>query len=183
MVKSGALNSAAVQMLLTEANLAGDWVLDPSRSTVELRTRHTWGLLPLKGIFGEVSGLGTVSPAGEVSGTIVVAAASIDTRSTMRDRDLRSPRFFDVGNHPHITFTLEKVVTSSDAVTASGMLTVRDRARPLAFPVHASMPADGELVLDAEIHIDRAEFGLTFSFFGMASLKNTIVVHAGFTRR
>jgi len=182
MVTSRALNSPAVQTLLSEASLAGSWVLDPSRSAVELHTRHTWGLRPLDGVFRQVSGHGAVSSAGEVSGTIEVAATSIDTKNAMRDRDLRSARFFDVGTYPHIVFTLEKLTTSSDAVIASGTLTVRDRTRPLAFPVQVSTPGD-ELVLDAEVHIDRGEFGLTFHFFGMASLQNTIVVHAVLIRR
>jgi polyisoprenoid-binding protein YceI len=85
MVTSGSLNSPAVQTLLSEARLAGEWVLDPSRSKVELHTRHTWGLLLVEGVFREVSGLGAVSPAGEVSGTLKVTAASIDTKSKKRD--------------------------------------------------------------------------------------------------
>src|SRR5713101_6060635 len=87
MVTSGSLNSPAVRTLLTEARLAGDWVLDPSRSKVELHTRHMWGLRPVEGVFREVSGLGAVSPAGEVT------AASIDTKNKKRDDHLRSDDF------------------------------------------------------------------------------------------
>ena len=39
-----------------------------------------WGLAPVNGVFREVSGNGIVSPDGEVSGTVTVTAASIDTR-------------------------------------------------------------------------------------------------------
>jgi hypothetical protein len=37
--------------------------------------------------------------------------------------------------------------------------------------------------LDADIPVNRGDFGLTYSPLGMASLKNTITVHAVFTRQ
>ena len=33
-----------------------------------------WGLVPVKGVFREVTGSGTVSAAGDVAGTVTVAA-------------------------------------------------------------------------------------------------------------
>jgi polyisoprenoid-binding protein YceI len=180
---SGQLTSPAVQELLKEASLAGSWVLEASKSNVELRTRHTWGLRPLKGVFHEVSGTGTVSPAGEVSGILSVAAASIDTGHKRRDKDLRSERLFDVGRYPDITFTVGRITPGTDGVTAEGSLTVRDRTCPLAFPVRVSVLGEDEVVLDAEAQVNRTEFGLTFNPLGMASMDNTIVVHAVFARR
>jgi polyisoprenoid-binding protein YceI len=183
MPTSGQLTSPAVQALLKEASLAGEWVLDASKSTVELKTRHTWGILPLKGVFREVSGMGTVSPAGEVSGTLSVTAASIHTKNSRRDTDLRSQRLFHVSRYPEITFAVERIVPGTDGVTAEGSLTVRDRTRPLAFPVQVSVLGEDEVVLDAEARINRTEFGLTFNPLGMASMDNTIIVHAVFARR
>jgi polyisoprenoid-binding protein YceI len=183
MSASGQLTSPEVQALLKEASLAGSWVLDASKSRVELKTRHTWGILPLKGVFREVSGMGTVSPAGEVSGTLSVAAASIDTKNKRRDKDLRSQRLFDVARYPEITFTVGRIAPGTDRVTAEGSLTVRDRTRPLGFPVRVSVPGEDEVVLDGEAKINRTEFGLTFNPLGMASMDNTIIVHAVFARR
>jgi polyisoprenoid-binding protein YceI len=183
MSPSGQLTSPAVQALLKEASLAGSWVLDASKSRVELRTRHTWGMRPLKGVFHEVSGTGTVSPAGEVSGTLSVAAASIDTKNKRRDRDLRSPRLFDVARYPEITFTVARITPGADGVTAEGSLTVRDSTRPLAFPVRVSAAGEHEVVLDTEAQINRTDFGLTFNPLGMASMDNSIIVHAVFARR
>jgi polyisoprenoid-binding protein YceI len=180
---SGQLTSPAVRELLEEASLAGSWVLDASKSSVELKTRHTWGIRPLKGVFHEVSGKGTVSPAGEVSGTLSVVAASIDTRNSRRDRDLRSERLFDVGRYPDITFTVGRITPGTDGVTAEGSLTVRDRTRPLAFSLQVSVLGGDEVVLDAAAQVNRTEFGLTFNPLGMASMENTIIVHAVFARR
>ena len=89
-----------------------------------------WGLAPVKGVFRQASGQGTVSPAGDVSGTITVGAASIDTKNKKRDTHLRSADFFDSDTYPDITFTVDQARPSGQGVTVSGSLTVRDLTRP-----------------------------------------------------
>jgi polyisoprenoid-binding protein YceI len=46
----------------------------------------------------------------------------------------------------------------------------------------APVPGDGEVWLDAEVHINRADFGLTWNLMGMASMNNTLTIHAVFTQ-
>ena len=48
-------------------------MLDASRSEVWLKSGSLWRLLPVKGIFRQVTGNSTVSAAGDVTGTITVA--------------------------------------------------------------------------------------------------------------
>jgi polyisoprenoid-binding protein YceI len=182
MSPSGPLTSQAVQELLQDGKFAGSWTLDPARSQVQLKTRHTWGLRPLTGVFREVTGNGTVSEAGEVTGTITVAAGSVDTKSKMRDKDLRSAKLFDVANHPDITYAVDEVRPADGGAQVTGSLTVRGRTRPLSFDARVSA-VDDEIWLDAEVPVNRAHFGLTYSPMRMASLHNTIVVHAVFTRQ
>jgi polyisoprenoid-binding protein YceI len=124
MAPSGQLTAPAVQALLADAALAGDWALDGARSTIGLRSRSIWGLAPVKGVFGQATGHGTISPAGEVSGTITVAAGSIETKNAKRDRHLRSGDFFEAETFPHITFSVERLEPSGDGVTMTGQLTV-----------------------------------------------------------
>jgi polyisoprenoid-binding protein YceI len=85
-----------------------------------------WGLARVKGVFGQITGNGTVSPTGEVSGAMTVAAASIDTKNTKRDTHLRSADFFDSDNYPDITFTVAGIRPSGQGVTVTGTLGVRD---------------------------------------------------------
>jgi polyisoprenoid-binding protein YceI len=177
------MTAPALRALLKDGAVAGDWVLDPRRSSIRLKSRSMWGVAPVKGVFREVSGHGTVSPDGEVSGTVTVAAASIDTNNTRRDTHLRSTDLLDSGNHPHITFTADGIRPSRQGVAVAGALSVRDRTRPLSFEAAASVPGNGEIWLDAEVHINRADFGLTWNLLSMASMNNTLTIHAVFTRR
>jgi polyisoprenoid-binding protein YceI len=182
MAPSDQVAAPALQELLRDAALAGEWALDPSRSTVSLKNRSMWGLAPVNGVFRQVTGNGTVSPAGEVSGAITVAAASIDTKNTRRDRHLRSADFFDSDNNPDITFTVEGIQPSGQGVTVTGTLRVRDHARPLTFDGRAAVSGDGEVWLDAQVHINQADFGLTWNLMGMVSMNNTVTIHAVFTK-
>jgi len=53
----------------------------------------------------------------------------------------------------------------------------------VSFGAAASVPGDGEIWLDAEIDVNRADFGITWNLLGTVSMHNTITVHAVFTRR
>jgi polyisoprenoid-binding protein YceI len=63
------------------------------------------------------------------------------------------------------------------------VLTVRGTSRPVSFDAAASIQGDGEIWLDAEVHINRADFRLTWNLMGMASIDNTLTIHAAFTQR
>jgi polyisoprenoid-binding protein YceI len=140
---SGQMTAPALQALLKDGALAGHWALDPRRSSIRLKSRIL-GLAPVNGVFREVSGHGTVSPDGEVSGTVTVAAASIDTNNTRRDTHLRSTDFFDSGNHPDITFTADGIRPSGQGVAVTGAPTVRGRTRPLSLDTARPSPAMGK---------------------------------------
>ena len=177
----GQLTAPSLQALVKDGSLAGEWVLDPGPSSIRLTTRNLLGLVPVRGVFREVSGNGTVSPDGAVSGTVTVAAASIDTKNARRDTHLRSADFFDSGHNPDITFTADGIRPSGQGVAVTGALTVRGRTRPLSFVAIASVRDDGEIWLDAEVHINRADFGLTWNLMGLVSLNNILIIHAVFT--
>ncbi|MGH3403826.1 MAG: YceI family protein [Streptosporangiaceae bacterium] len=174
--------TSALQAQVASGALAGSWTLDPARSTVTLRSKSVWGLVPVKGAFREVAGRGTVGPAGEVSGRIEIGAASVDTGNAKRDKHLRSDDFFLSDKYPVITFDLDRLTVTGDGLTVVGALTVRERSQRLTFPATAAVAGDGEVALDATIEVNRADFGLTWNQLGMSSSQNTISIHAVFTR-
>jgi polyisoprenoid-binding protein YceI len=182
MTTSAGQAPAALRTLLGNGSLAGDWALDPARSAATLRSKHMWGLAPVKGVFRSIEGGGTVSPTGGVTGQIAFATGALDTKSKKRDAHLRSADFFEAEKYPAITFALGKLVPVDEGVTVSGDLTVRDQTRPISFPATVALAGEGEVVLDAAVLVDRSEFGVITNKMGMLSMKNTIAIHAVFTR-
>jgi polyisoprenoid-binding protein YceI len=183
MMESEQMAPPALQELLRDGKFAGSWTLDAARSEIGLKSKSMWGMVAVKGVFREVTGSGTVSAAGDVAGTITVAAASIDTKMKKRDEHLRSADFFDVANTPDITFAADQVTPSGAGATVTGTLTVRDRTRPVSFTARVSGFDGAQVELDAEIQVNRSDFGLTWNQLGMASVHNTITVHAVFARQ
>jgi polyisoprenoid-binding protein YceI len=167
---------------LARGALAGAWTLDPARSTVALTSKSMWGLLPIRGVFREVEGAGTVTADGQVTGHLAVKTASLDTKIGKRDEHLRSSDFFASDTYPTITFALAGIEPAATGMTVAGTLTVRDQSRPLSFPATATLASDGEVCLNATVHVDRAEFGLTYNKMNMTSTHNTVTINAVFTR-
>ena len=168
--------------LLADGKLAGSWTLDGAKSSVGLRTKSVWGLVKVKGAFGQVAGEAVISADGQAAGTIRVAAASIDTGVKKRDDHLRSADFFDAAKYPDITFSATSVALSGESATVSGTLTVRDQTRPVTVAGTVSAHGQDELSLDAELPVNRGDYGMSFNQLGMMSLDNVIVIHAVFTK-
>ncbi len=66
------MTKPALQALLRGGTLAGEWVLDPHKSSIRLKSRSMWGLAPVTGVFREITGTGAVAADGTASGTITV---------------------------------------------------------------------------------------------------------------
>ena len=177
------LTPSALQTLLQDGNLAGSWTLDPARSEVQLKTRHTWGLLPLHGVFSQVAGHGTVTAAGEVSGVLTVAAASVDTKNPRRDKHLRSADFFDVEKHAQAVLTVTSAGPTGPAeLRCQGTFEAAGHSRPVTFNAHLRDATAQSVVVDAELEVDRTEFGMTWSPLHMTAATAIGHVTARFTR-
>ncbi|MEV0474144.1 YceI family protein [Streptomyces prunicolor] len=171
----------ALREVLGNGSLAGHWTLDPAQSTVSLRSKHAWGLAAVKGAFRSFEGDGTVSPTGEVTGRLVIAAGSVDTNSKARDAHLRD-QFFLSEKYPSIAFALDKFVQRDELVTVHGVLTVQETSLPISFPAKAALTGDSEAVLEATVQVDRSDYGITVNKIGMVSMKATISVRLVFTK-
>ena len=87
--------------------ISGRWRLDPSRSRVEFRVRHLWGLSTVRRHFDDYHGQLDLSayPALELT----IEAASVQTGNRRRDRHLRSAAFFDAEHHPWVQFRADSL--------------------------------------------------------------------------
>jgi len=146
------------------------WVVDASHTNVEFSVKHMM-IATVRGRFGEVEGVIEGDPADLSSARFeaTINAASIDTRQSDRDNHLRSADFFDVENHPKITFKSTRVEkTGENEYKVTGDLTIRGTTRPvtldLTFEGRGKDPWGGErIALSATGKINRKDFGLTWN--------------------
>ena len=176
--------ASELQALLADGKLAGAWTLDGAKSSVGLSSKSVWNLANVKGRFTQVTGAAVISAAGEATGTITVAAASVDTKKKKRDDHLRSADFFDAGKYPDISAGITAVTLAGDGenATFSGTLTVRDQTRPVTLSGKVSAQGTAQITLDAELPVNRSDYAMSFNWLGMMSLHNIITIHAVFTR-
>lgn len=168
---------------MTVAVETGTWQLDSTASTVALRHRTMWGLVTVKGAFAAVTGTGEVRSDGSAVGTLTLDAASLDTRSAKRDEHLRSADFFDVANHPEITFAVRSAeLRDGEEVHVVGQLTVRGVSRPKSVTARL-VGADGtSLTLETEFTVEREQFGMSWNQLGMMRGLTTVTGTLRFTR-
>jgi polyisoprenoid-binding protein YceI len=169
--------------LLADGTAAGRWVLDPAGSTAEFRVRHFWGAITVRGTLGPMAGEATVSRDGAVTGTLSFDARSLDTGHEQRDKHLRSADFFHTDEHPEAVLTVTSARPAGpDGLVCQGVLDVAGHARPVTFTARIQEATGQAVVLAAELQVDRAEFGMTWSPLHMASMTALGVVTARFTR-
>ena len=146
---------------LTEAiPQLGRYQIDPAGSSVTFRTRHLFGLAPVRGRFA-VRG-GTVDVSEPVSGSRVhaeIEAGSFRTGNPVRDAQVRSARFLATDAHPVLAFSSEGL----DGQVLTGTLTVREVTRPVRVLTEVTGVSPGSFTARATVRIDRYDFGVTAS--------------------
>jgi polyisoprenoid-binding protein YceI len=147
----------------------GTWNVDPSHSSVEFRVKHL-GISTVRGQFREFEGtleIGEDITSSKAYGKI--NAASIDTGEPKRDEHLRSADFFDVENHPEITFESTKIeVIDEDEFHVTGDLTMHGVTKPIT--LHAEVTGTEEdpwgntrVGLEVQGELSRGDWGMKFN--------------------
>ncbi len=109
----------------------GTWTIDASHTTVGFTARHLM-ITKVRGRFGAVEGAATIAEdrlQSSVQATIELG--SIDTGDTGRDEHLRSADFFDVANHPTITFASTGIKEDGGDFVLFGDLTIKGITKPV----------------------------------------------------
>jgi polyisoprenoid-binding protein YceI len=162
----------ALFLLATVSGFAqtSNWNIDPAHSTAQFTVRHM-GISNVTGNFTKVSGSVALDEKditkSQVSASIDVN--SVDTRVEMRDKDLRSPNFFDVEKYPTMEFKSKSIRKNGDKLQVVGDLTIHGTTREVTLDVDGptteiSDPwGNARRGLSATTTINRKEFGLVYN--------------------
>lgn len=162
--------------------IPGRYTLDRAGSSVAFRHKTFWGLATVRGAFGSVDGSGELAADGTGSGSLTVAAASLDTKNPRRDTHLRSKDFFDAEAYPEVVFTAARITASGEgAAQIEGEISVRGTNRALSFPARVEIQGSDSVVLSASVGIDRADFGMSWNRLGMLKGSATMDIQLRFT--
>lgn len=113
------------------------WAIDPSHSKITFKVKHLM-ISNVLGNFREFDG--EVSTVGDDFSKSVISlsinAASVDTNIADRDTHLKSADFFDVENHPKITFdAIGLTDLGDDLYKLKGNLTIKGISKPITLNV------------------------------------------------
>lgn len=144
------------------------WNLDPSHTNVDFAVKHM-AISTVRGAFNLFSATGETNDAGMPTKlSMEIDASSVNTNNEQRDGHLKSPDFFDVANHPKLTFVATKITGTPSELTIVGDLTIRGVTKSVTLTGELSGPAkdpwgNQRRSLTASGKIKRSEFGLTWN--------------------
>ncbi len=145
----------------------GTYNVDPSHSSVGFEVKHM-GIATVRGAFRRFTG--TIDATGEapvLRGTVEVA--SIDTGDDQRDAHLTAPDFFDVEQHPEISFHTTAIQATDDSrIRLAGEITMKGITKPIELTGTAAEggadPWGNERIgFEVEGVIDRRDFELKWN--------------------
>ncbi|MHB1596414.1 MAG: YceI family protein [Streptosporangiaceae bacterium] len=148
--------------------VAGTWSIDAVHSEVGFTVRHMM-VSKVRGKFTAFSG--EIVTAEDITGSSVTAEielGSIDTGSEQRDGHIRSADFFDVENHPKMTYRSTGIRAEGDHYVVDGELTLKGvtKSVPLTLEVNGFGPdayGGTRAGFSATGEINRQDFGVNWS--------------------
>jgi polyisoprenoid-binding protein YceI len=147
--------------------ITGTWDLDASHSEVGFSVRHLM-VSKVRGRFNGVQGeIVTAADPLESTATATIDLTSIVTGDENRDNHLRSADFFDVANHPVMTWRSTGVRQQGDRYVVDGELTLHGVTRNVPLTVELNgfieSPMGTRVGLSATGEINRKDFGIEFN--------------------
>jgi polyisoprenoid-binding protein YceI len=163
---------SAIVLLASLSALAqtSNWNIDPAHSTAQFTVRHL-AISNVTGNFTKVTGSILLNDKditqSQVSASIDVS--SVDTRVEARDKDLRSPNFFDVEKYPTIEFKSKRIVSSGGKLQVIGDLTIHGTTHEVTLDVDGPTPeltdpwGNSRRGISATTTINRKDFNLVYN--------------------
>jgi polyisoprenoid-binding protein YceI len=155
----------------TQSAKPTQWQIDPAHSAAHFSVRHLM-ISNVRGEFTKLSGSAIINLADPAKSSVEVTieAASINTREPQRDEHLRSADFFDVANHPTLTFRSRRIESlDAENFKLAGDLTIRGVTKEVTFDGEGPTPpvkdpwGNIRTGITASTKINRKDFGVAFN--------------------
>lgn len=167
------LLAAALSAILTipAAAATSTWQIDPAHTAAGFAVKH----LMISTVRGQFKGItGTVTwddqDVSKSSVDVTIDANTVDTSEPMRDKDLKSEKFFDVVKYPTITFKSKKVeAVSAGKVKITGDLTIHGVTKEAVLDVEGPTPpvkdpwGNTRVAASATTNVNRQDYGVKWN--------------------
>jgi polyisoprenoid-binding protein YceI len=141
--------------------VAATWRVDPDQSVAHFSSATLWGRVPVSGRLGRLRGTLSWDGAGG-RGRLAIATPGVSSGIKLRDHHLRSGAFFDVDNHPQVTFEAgEVVIAGGGRVQLRGALLVRGLRHPFECTAAVEALDENGVALEACAEFDLDELGMS----------------------
>ena len=169
-------------ILSSSAYAAETYKLDPGHTSIVFRVKHL-GVAYVYGRINGPTGSFTFDESSPSNSAIEVQAEAknVDTALEKRDTDLKSPDFFNAGEHPLVSFKSKSVKKlSENTYEVSGDLTLLGKTRPIKVEANATGagkdPWGGfRRGFETSFSIKRSDFGMDFMMGGVSDEVNLTV--------
>ena len=155
---------------LFSAAQTSTWTIDPQHSTAQFTVRHL-AISNVTGNFTSVTGTVDLNEKDITQSRVsaVIDVSSVDTRVPDRDKDLRSPNFFDIEKYPTIEFKSKRILNTGGKLQVIGDLTMHGTTREVTLDVDGPTPelndpwGNVRRGFSASTTLNPKDFGLTYN--------------------
>jgi polyisoprenoid-binding protein YceI len=168
---SGLLATLAFAIALPASAATTTFQIDTRHSDAAFGVNHMM-ISTVRGQFHGITGTVVIDDSDITKSTVNVTidANTVDTQEPDRDKDLKSPKFFDVAKYPTITFKSTKVEKVSDGkLKITGDLTIHGVTKQVVLDATAPKKPIKDpwglqrSAVSATTKVDRKDFGLTWN--------------------
>lgn len=146
------------------------WKIDPAHSEIQFKVKHLM-ITTVTGYFRKFDLVVETETEDFTTAKRIEFTAdvdSVDTNDQQRDTHLKSPDFFNAGEHGQLKFVGKNYESNGDAATLHGDLAIRGITKPLTLRVDfAGIVVDpyGQTKAGFSVSgkVSRKEFGLTWN--------------------
>lgn len=146
--------------LITQFIYAQAWQLNREQSHINFNIKNAG--FNVDGEFGEFDAKVNFNKEDPEKSSFYgnIKVASINTDNSMRDRDLKKEKYFDVAKYPSITFQSTRISRKkNNLITVTGPLTIKGTKKEVSFDVQYTEGSNGTVFVFS-LPLNRRDFGV-----------------------